>query len=288
MAKFNMNISLANIAKKRFMKDKVASIALLAMILIILIAVLAPFLSPHDPLEMNYSGTLQSPSGNHFFGTDEFGRDVFSRILYGTRYALIIGLGVVLLESAIGVTLGILAGYFGGIVDGIIMRIVDIMLSIPSLILAIALAGILGGGLKNTIIAIGIIMWGQFARLVRGETLLIMEEPYIEAAKSLGISDLHIIFKHILPNALSPLIVYTTLSMPSAILISASLSFLGVGVQPPTPEWGLMVSEGRDLIGSAWWISTFPGLAIMMISLTLNVVGDALRDALDPKLEGRI
>jgi len=287
MVKSYLERSTVQVVKRRLLRDKVAQIGLFTILLIILISIFVPFLAPYSPVEPDYSKTLQPPSKNHFFGTDEFGRDIFSRTLYGTRYALIVGLGVVFLASAIGITLGLLAGYFGGITDGMIMRTVDIMMSIPALVLAIALAGVLGGGLKSIIIAIGVISWASLARLVRGETLSIKEEPYIEVADSLGISNLHIIFKHILPNISSSLIVYTTLSMPDAILTSAALSFLGVGMQPPTPEWGLMVSEGRNFLGSAWWISTFPGLAIMVISLTFNIVGDALRDALDPKLEGK-
>lgn len=287
MAKSYIERSTVQVVKRRLLRDKVAQIGLFIILLIILVSIFVPFLALYNPVEADYSKTLQPPSKNHFFGTDEFGRDIFSRILYGTKYALIVGLGVVLVTFAIGITLGILAGYFGGMTDGMIMRAVDIMMSMPSLVLAIALAGVLGGGLKSIIIAIGVIRWAPLARLVRGETLSIKEEPYIEAAGALGISNLHIIFKHILPNISSSLIVYATLSIPAAILTSAALSFLGVGMQPPTPEWGLMVSEGRDFLGSAWWISTFPGLAIMVVSLTFNIVGDALRDALDPTLEGK-
>ena len=287
MAKSYIERSTVQVVKRRLLRDKVAQIGLFIILLIILVSIFVPFLAPYNPVEPDYPKTLQPPSKNHFFGTDEFGRDIFSRILYGTKYALIVGLGVVLVTFAIGITLGILAGYFGGMTDGMIMRAVDIMMSMPSLVLAIALAGVLGGGLKSIIIAIGVISWASLTRLVRGETLSIKEEPYIEAAGALGISNLHIIFKHILPNISSSLIVYATLSIPAAILTSAALSFLGVGMQPPTPEWGLMVSEGRDFLGSAWWISTFPGLAIMVVSLTFNIVGDALRDALDPTLEGK-
>jgi len=288
MTKKYVERSTFQVVKRRLLRDRIAMVSLSIILLTVLTAVFAPFLVPYDPIKPNYSEVLQPPSIEHLFGTDEFGRDIFSRVIYGTRYALIVGLGVVMLEAILGIVLGVLAGYFGGVIDEIIMRTVDVLLSIPSLVLAIALAAVLGGGLKNVIIAIGLITWVEFARLVRGQVLSIKEEPFIEAARALGVSDLKIIFRHILPNSLSPIIVYTTLSMPSAILISASLSFLGVGVQPPTPEWGLMVSEGRDFLGSAWWISTFPGLAIMVLSLAFNIVGDGLRDALDPRLEGRI
>jgi len=288
MAKSYIERSTVQVVKRRLLRDKVAQIGLFTIFLIILVSIFVPFLAPYNPTEPDYSKTLQPPSENYFFGTDEFGRDIFSRTLYGTRYALFVGLGIVLLAATVGIILGMLAGYFGGITDGMIMRAVDIMMSIPSLVLAIAIAGVLGGGLKSIVIAIGVTRWASLARLVRGETLSVKEEPYIEMADALGISNLHIIFKHVLPNISSLLIVYTTLSMPSAILTSAALSFLGVGMQPPTPEWGLMVSEGRDFLGSAWWISTFPGLAIMVLSFTFNIVGDALRDALDPKLEGKV
>jgi len=279
--------STFQIVKRRILQDKATVIGLSIISLAIIMAIFAPFISPYDPIKPNYSETLQPPSRGHLFGTDEFGRDVFSRVIYGTRYALLIGLGVVMIEAIIGITAGTIAGYFGGKIDDVIMRIVDVFLSIPTIVLAIALAAALGGGLKNVIIATGLIIWVGFARLVRGEVLKIKQEPYIEAAKAMGINDLKIIFRHVLPNALSPIIVYTTLSMPSAILISAALSFLGLGVQPPTPEWGAMVSEGKALLGTAWWISAFPGLAILMLSLAFNMVGDGLRDALDPKLGRR-
>jgi len=279
--------STFQIVKRRLLRDKATVIGLSIIFLAIIVAIFAPFIVPYDPVEPNYSETLQPPSLEHPFGTDEFGRDVFSRVLYGTRYALLVGIGVVMIEAVIGVTLGTIAGYFGGKIDNIIMRIVDVFLSIPTLVLAIALAAALGGGLKNVIIAAGLIMWVGFARLVRSEVLKIKQELYIEAAKAMGISDLKIIFRHIIPNALSPIIVYTTLSMPSAILISAALGFLGLGVQPPTPEWGVMVSEGKEFLDTGWWVSVFPGLAIFMLSMAFNIVGDGLRDALDPKLGGR-
>lgn len=285
MVNTNVERSTFKIVLKRLRKNKIALISASIIILTIVIAIFAPVLAPYDPIAPNYSEVLKPPSPAHPFGTDEFGRDVFSRVIYGTRYALLIGLGVVAIEVALGVFLGLIAGYFGRWIDQVIMRIVDVFLSIPTLVLGLAFAAVLGGGLKNVILAAGLIMWTQFARLVRGQVLSIKEELFVEAARALGISDLKIMLKHIIPNALSPIIVYATLSIPTAILLSASLSFLGVGAQPPTPEWGLIVAEGRDYLSSAWWISTFPGLAIMILSLSFNILGDSLRDAISMQEE---
>jgi len=251
-------------------------------------AALAPYIAPYDPIAQDYDALLLPPSPQHPMGTDDLGRDIFSRVVYGTRYALLIGVAVVALELVLGAFLGFIAGYFGKFLGSFIMRVVDMVLSIPTLVLALAIAGALGGGLLVLIIAISVAGWGEFARLVRGQVLYVKEFTYIEAARAIGARDWHIMFKHLVPNCLGPVIVYSTLYMPAAILWSAALSFLGLGAQPPTPEWGAIISDGRSFIASAWWISTFPGIAIMITTLGFNFVGDGLRDALDPKFERQL
>lgn len=273
---------------RKLARNRLAMVGLIFVTAVVLTAGLADVVSLYDPLAMNFDKLLVSPSAKHPFGTDMFGRDVLSRVLYGSRYALLIGLGVVALQMVLGGMLGLIAGFVGGLFDSVVMRIVDIMWSIPGLVFAIALAGALGGGIGIMIIAIAVTGWGQFARLVRGQVLSIRELDYVTAAHAMGASQWRIMFRHVLPNILGPVIVYTTLEMPTAILASAGMSFLGVGAQPPTPEWGALIAEGRGLIGYAWWISTFPGLAIMITALGFNFVGDGLRDALDPRFERRV
>lgn len=270
---------------RRFKRHRVAIVGAVMILAIIVTAIFAPYLTPYDPLEQNFSDLLAPPSIKHLAGTDNLGRDMFSRIIYGSRYALFIGVVIVLIQTFIGVTLGLIAGCKGGILDSVIMRIVDVMLSMPIIVLGLAIAGVLGGGLLNVIIAIGIIGWRGYARLIRGEVISVKENAYIEASEASGAGDYRIITRHILPNTAAPIIVYATLQIPNAILLSAALSFLGIGAQPPTPEWGLMLSKGRDYLSTAWWIATFPGLAIMITVLGFNFLGDGLRDALDPKLK---
>lgn len=272
---------------RRFLKNRLAVIGLAVVAFIVLLAILAPAIAPHDPLLHNYDELLLSPSFEHLMGTDDLGRDIFSRVIYGTRYALLIGVAVVVLELLVGATLGFIAGYFGGALETVIMRGVDTVLAIPTLILAIAIAGAFGGGLWVMIIAIAVAGWGEFTRLVRAQVLLLKELTYIEAGHAIGTGRARIIFNHIVPNSMGPVLVYTTLYMPTAILWSAALSFLGLGAQPPTPEWGAIIADGRAFISYAWWIATFPGLAIMATTLGFNFVGDGLRDALDPKFERR-
>jgi len=268
---------------KRFLRNRLAVLGLVIVALVILVAILAPWIAPFDPLKQNYDELLQPPSKTHPMGTDALGRDLFSRVIYGSRYALMIGVAVVLLELAVGATLGFIAGYFGRALDSVIMRLVDMVLAIPTLVLAMAIAGAFGGGLWVMIVAIAVAGWGQFARLVRAQVLSLKEVAFVEAARALGASHLRIILRHLLPNSMGPVLVYTTLYIPAAILWSASLSFLGLGAQPPTPEWGAIIADGRGFISFAWWISTFPGLAIMVTTLGFNFLGDGLRDALDPK-----
>jgi peptide/nickel transport system permease protein len=270
---------------RRFIRNRLALVGLAIVAAIILLAALASVISPYDAIEHNYDEMLLAPSGRHLMGTDDLGRDILSRVLYGSRFALLIGVAVVLLELAVGATMGFIAGYFGGKVDTLIMRVVDMVLAIPTLILAIAIAGAFGGGLWVMIIAIAVAGWGEFSRLVRAQVLSLKELTYVEAARAVGAGNMHIIFSHILPNSMGPVLVYTTLYMPTAILWSAALSFLGLGAQPPTPEWGSIIADGRAFISYAWWIATFPGLAIMLTTFGFNCVGDGLRDALDPRFD---
>jgi peptide/nickel transport system permease protein len=273
---------------QRLVKNRLSLVGLFIVALIVVAAALAPYIAPYDPIAQDYDALLLPPSPQHPMGTDDLGRDIFSRVVYGTRYALLIGVAVVALELVLGAFLGFIAGYFGKFLGSFIMRVVDMVLSIPTLVLALAIAGALGGGLLVLIIAISVAGWGEFARLVRGQVLYVKEFTYIEAARAIGARDWHIMFKHLVPNCLGPVIVYSTLYMPAAILWSAALSFLGLGAQPPTPEWGAIISDGRSFIASAWWISTFPGIAIMITTLGFNFVGDGLRDALDPKFERQL
>ncbi len=273
---------------KRLTRNKMSLFGMVMIVIIVLSAILAPFLPLQDPMEQKYTELFSTPSLDHPLGTDQYGRDILSRVIFGSRYALLIGVAVVSIEVVIGVTLGLIAGFYGGITQAIIMRITDVMLSIPAMVLALAIAGFLGGGLINVIIAVGIIGWRGYTRLIRGEVLSIREETYVEAAKATGCGDLHIMRSHILPNTVSSFLVYTTLQIPTAILWAAGLSFLGLGAQPPTPEWGAMLAEGRNFIRQAWWITTFPGLAIMLTVLSFNFVGDGLRDLLDPRSKKRM
>ncbi len=280
-------LTLSRIVRK-FTRNRLALVGLVFVAAVVLTALLAGVIAPYDPLAMNFDALLVSPSATHPMGTDMLGRDVLSRVLYGSRYALLIGMGVVVLQMVLGGILGLIAGFVGGVVDSLVMRMVDIVWSIPGLVLALALAGALGGGIWVMIIAIAVTGWGQFTRLVRGQVLSLRELDYITAAHAVGAPRRRILFRHVLPNTLGPVIVYTTLEMPTAILASAALSFLGVGAQPPTPEWGALIADGRGLVGFAWWVSTFPGLAIMITALGFNFVGDGLRDVLDPRFERRV
>lgn len=246
-------------------------------------ALLAPLLAPADPLAQNLYQRLQPPGGANLLGTDEFGRDVLSRVLYGARISLRLGVLAISAALGAGTLLGLLAGYRGGLADTLIMRLMDLMLAFPSILLAIAIVSVIGPGIDNVMIAVSIVLIPQFARLVRAAVLSIREHNYVEAARALGGSDSHILLWAILPNCLVPLIVQSTLSLATAILDAAGLSFLGLGAQPPAPEWGAMLSGGRDLLLRAPWVMAFPGLAIFAAALGLNLFGDGLRDALDPR-----
>ena len=257
------------------------------MLMMILLALVAPVVAPYDPLGQDIVDRLQSPSIHHLFGTDETGRDIFSRILYGSRISLTVGIVAVSIAMAIGVTLGLIAGYYGGLVDTLLMRVVDIMLAFPGFLLALAIIAMLGPSLRNAMIAVGIGSSTGFARLVRGSVLSVKENDYVMAAHVVGAPNGRIMRSHVLPNALTPIIVLATLELPASILVAASLSFLGLGAQPPSPEWGAMLVDGRSYIQTAWWLITFPGIAIFVTVLGFNLFGNALQDALNPRLRRR-
>jgi peptide/nickel transport system permease protein len=272
-------------AWRRLLKSKIGVAGLAIIIFLTIVAIMAPVLAPHDPFEQNILARYSAPSSEHLLGTDEMGRDILSRIIYGSRISIQVGLVSVGFALIFGVSFGLLAGYYGGKLDMLIMRFMDIMLAFPSILLAIGIVAILGPQLKNAMLAIGIINVPRFARIVRSSILSIKESEYISAAKALGAGDFRIIFKHLLPNAMAPLIVQTTLSIATAILEAAALSFLGLGAQPPSPEWGAMLSDARSSLQRAPWVATFPGLAIIFGVLGFNLLGDGLRDALDPKMK---
>jgi peptide/nickel transport system permease protein len=249
----------------------------------IALALLAPLISPYDPLATNWLTVRKPPSPQHWFGTDEIGRDVLARVVWGARSSLLAGLVSVSLAVAAGVPIGLVSGYLGGIVDGILMRMVDAMLAIPFLILAIALAAFLGPSLASAMIAIGISQTPVFARLTRGEVLAVKHEDYIEAARAVGNPHYRIVLRHILPNIVPPLLVQGTLAAATAIIAEAALSFLGLGEQPPDPSWGSMLNTAKNFVSQAPWMALWPGLAIFSLVLSLNLFGDGLRDALDPR-----
>ncbi|MFQ6067316.1 MAG: ABC transporter permease [bacterium] len=251
---------------------------------LVFIAILAPYLAPYDPIAMSLGNRLAPPSTAHLLGTDELGRDILSRIVYGTGVALKIMIIVLMIDLPLGVLLGIVAGYFGGWIDEVIMRIADIFMAFPRLILAMAIGAALGPSLVNTMIAIAITMWPTYARLARGETLSIKERAFIEAERALGTSKVRILLSSILPLCSSTTIVRATLDMGNVIRIAAGMSFLGLGAQPPTPEWGLMVSTGRSFLINQWWVPTFPGFAILLAVFGFNLLGDGIRDISDPHL----
>lgn len=266
-------------------KNKLAMFGLFLIVILILTALFADFIAPYGVDDQDLLRKFKAPSSEHFFGTDEFGRDIFSRIVYGSRYSLMIGAVAASLSAVIGMLIGSVAGFYGGKADNILMRMIDIMMAIPSTLLGISIVAALGNGIRNVIIAVAIGAVPSYARIVRASILSVKEQEYIEAARSIGASDVRIIMHHILPNCLAPIIVQITMSVAKAILEASALSFIGLGVQPPSAEWGAMLSAGRAYIRKAWWIVTFPGLAIAMIIFGLNLFGDGLRDALDPKLK---
>ena len=274
----------------RLLRSPQAIIALLILGGVTVSAVLAPWIAPADPLAQDITQRFRPPiweeggSAEHILGTDSLGRDLLSRLMHGGRISLLVGLSAVLVQGGTGVLLGLLAGYFGGRWDSIIMRIADVQLAVPTLILAIAVIAVLGPSLQNVIIVLGITNWVIYGRVVRGEVLSIRRREFVEAARVVGSTDLRLMFRHVLPNVAASVIVITTLEVAQMIIAEASLSFLGLGVQPPTPTWGGMIAEGRTYIGTRWWLSTIPGLMILLTVLALNLFGDWLRDVLDPTL----
>ncbi len=250
---------------------------------LILIAALAPLLATHNPYEQILNDRLFAPSTKHWFGTDSLGRDIYSRVVYGARVTLTIALLVAAISTPLGILIGIVAGYLGGVADEVLMRLADVFLAFPRLILAIAFAAALGPGVENAIIAIAIAQWPSYARLARAETLNVKNNDYIQAIRVLGAGKLTIMAGHILPLTLSSIIVRMSLDMGTIILTAAGLGFLGLGAQPPMPEWGLMVSDGRQFLVDQWWVSTLPGLAILVVVMGFNLLGDGIRDVLDPR-----
>lgn len=275
---------------KRLRRDPVGLLGWIILAAVILMAIAAPILAPHDPLDQNIASRLLPPfwlTGNdaaHILGTDQLGRDILSRIIYSARVSLLVGITTVAMAGALGVLAGILSGYYGGLIDEVIMRVVDVRLAIPLILLLIAILAIFGPGLRNVIIVLALTEWVVYARVVRAEVLSIREREFVEAARAAGASDGRIMRRHILPNAISSAVVLASVQVGSIIILESSLSFLGLGVLPPTPTWGNMLGEGRDYLITSWWLATFPGLMLALTVLSINLVGDWLRDWLDPKM----
>jgi peptide/nickel transport system permease protein len=281
-----VGVSQWRIAARRFRRNRLAMAGLAIMVLLYWVTLLAPFLAPFDP---NFQGNIvltryQPPSMEHLLGTDKFGRDIFSRILYGARISLTIGFIAIVISVTLGTLAGAVAGYFRGSVDTAIARLIDMLLSIPRLVLLLVIIAMFEPNIFVLVAALGLTGWESTARIVRGQFLSLREQEFVQASRALGYSDWRIIVRHILPNTLAPIIVIATLGIGSVILTEAGLSFLGLGVQPPTASWGSMVNDGRDAMITAWWISTYPGLAIVLTVVAFNLLGDGLRDALDPRL----
>ena len=273
-----------------FRKDRVAMVSLIFLLLVILCAAFAPLLTPYPEQgagEPNITEKLNAPTRQHPLGTDNLGRDLWARILFGARTSLMIGFTVTVVGAFIGTILGATAGYFGGWIDEIIMRITDVFLAFPPLLLAIIMAAVLGPSITNTIIAITVVWWPWYTRIIRGQAISVRESNYIKAAIVIGVNDRTIIKRHLLPNIMTPVLVQATLDLGSAILVAASLSFIGLGTQPPAADWGVLVSDGRELLLSGrWWLSVYPGLAIFLTVTALNLMGDGVRDSADPKTRG--
>ena len=272
---------------RRLLRQPGVVVGAVILLLLIIGSVFAPLLTPYEPAKISPREALQPPSLAHPLGTDHFGRDQLARLLYGGSLSLQVGLVAVAIGASIGVTLGAVAGYRGGWIDEIIGRLIDIKLAFPGILLALAVVAVLGPDLMNLMIAVGVGTIPGFCRLVRGQVLAAREFDYVLAARTLGCRHARIVIRHILPNVIAPVVVYGTLAVAGAILAGASLNYLGMGAKPPTPEWGLMLAESRDQIRRAWWLATFPGAAIMLTVISINLLGDGLRDAFDPWLKGR-
>jgi peptide/nickel transport system permease protein len=271
-------------ARRRFVRSRTGVAGAVVLILVIAAALFAGVVSPYNPTRQDFRVERQAPSTAHLMGTDEFGRDVLSRVIWGAQASLQAGATAATIALGVGLVLGMLAAYYGGRTDNLIMRVMDIVLAFPYILLAIAIVAILGPGLRNAMIAIGIVYVPYYARVVRGSVLSVKARDYVEAARAIGARDGRVMWQHVLPNTLAPVIVQTTLNVGSAIIDTAGLSFLGLGTQPPTPDWGNMLSAGRSYVIDSPWIATFPGLAILVTVLAFNLMGDALRDAFDPRL----
>lgn len=270
---------------KRLFKNKAAVVGGIIIALFILVAILGPSLVERDPNALNFADKLQGPSKEYWFGTDHFGRDIFSRIIHGARLTLLVGISSVAVGGLIGILIGIISGYYGERLDTISMRLMDILLAFPGMLLALAIVSALGGGIQNVILAVALFSVPAFARIVRGSTLQVKKLEYIDAVRALGASDMRIIFRHILPNILSPIIVQATMRIATAILTASGLAFLSLGAPPPTPEWGAMLNDGRTYMNNAGHMVLIPGIAIVIVVLAFNIFGDGLRDALDPKMK---
>lgn len=268
---------------RKFTRKRIIIYGSVLAVLVVL-SLFAPYFAPYDPILISMEGR-KSPNVDHIFGTDRLGRDILSRIIYGTKYSLSIGIMSVSIGLIFGTTMGVLSAYYGGLVDTIIMRFIDALLAFPGILLALVVIAVLGPGLFNVMLAVGISTVPEYARLARGKVLSVMQLEYIEAIHSIGGSNIRVILKHILPNISAPITILATLQVGNAILVGSGLSFLGMGAQPPTPEWGLMTAEGRSFMSQAWWISTFPGIAILITVISINQFGDGLREAIDPYLK---
>lgn len=269
---------------RRLARSRSAVVGGALLLVIVLSAILAPVISPYNPIKTNQRSPLEGPGPGHLMGTDRFGRDIFSRVLWGGRLSLSVGLVSVGIAAFSGVVLGLVAGFYGGRTDSIIMRFVDLLLAFPGILLALAIIATLGSSLRNLMIAVGIAAIPDYVRIVRGTVLSLKEREFVLAARVVGCSDPAIIFRHVFPNTTASLTVLATLRIAGAIITGSSLSFLGLGIQPPTAEWGNMLAEGRGFLQQAWWVALFPGLAIMLAVFSINLLGDGLRDVLDPRL----
>ncbi len=269
---------------RELVRNRGAVVGLVLLLVVVGAAISAPVITRYDPIKINPPDRIQPPSREHWLGTDQFGRDIYTRVVYGARISLPVGLIAVTIAALTGTLLGLLAGYYGRFVDAAVMRVIDVMLAFPGILLALVVVTILGPSLRNVMIAVGIAEIPRYTRLVRGSVLSARENLYVDAARVIGVRDLTILGRHILPNVVAPIVVLATLSIGTAILAAAGLSFLGLGAQPPRPEWGAMLADGRQFLSSHWWLSAMPGFAIAVTVLAVNLTGDGLRDVLDPRL----
>jgi peptide/nickel transport system permease protein len=269
---------------RRLLQDPTTVAGLVLLVIFVLLALTAPLISPYDPLFQNISASLTPPSGGYWLGTDKLGRDLLSRMLFGARISLRVGFLVVILAGTFGSLVGLIAGYVRGWADEVLMRVTDIFFAFPGLILAMAIAGALGPSLQNALIAVAVVSWPVYARLIRGQVLVLREQEFVLAARSIGVARWKVLFRHLLPNTLAPFLVQASFDMGATILSVAGLSFIGFGAQPPIPEWGVMISEGRNYITTQWWLTAVPAVAILLLVAAFNLVGDGLRDVLDPRL----